>query len=67
MNGFELTFAVNYLKRLTPAERKAQLRQMLAVLPTEMLDEAIETALAVKGERTPPTRRAPVLGYGRTA
>ena len=51
---------INYIKRLSPVQRRTELEDLLNAFPDEWLDEAIVIAQAVRqARRSCPTAAAP--------
>ena len=63
MPSFQAQIVVNYIKRLTPAQRRGELESLLAAFPDDWLNDAIAIALAIRKKRGP--QAAPPDSLGR--
>ena len=68
MPSFNVRTVINYIKRLTPGQRQAELRDLLSAFPDDWLAEAVWIAQSVREARgnkvhtpAPPRRVDPLL------
>ena len=51
MPSFQAKFVVNYIRRMTPEQRRVALEDLLTEFPPDWLEEAIQIASAIRRER----------------
>ena len=65
MSSFQTQFLINFIKRMSPQQRKAQLQDLLSAFPDDWLEDAIQIARGITQSRkvsvAPPRSVDPLL------
>ncbi len=63
MSTFNNRTAINYIKRLTPVQRRVNLEELLNAFPDDWLDDAIAIAQKIRQKRMRPEPSIHLDGY----